>query len=164
MARESDPGILTIIQDAFPDEPLVPDQILGPSRAATYFAGNEHARLFEAELSGKTWQSVSVESLDRDHDILFFLPPIGFAALLPALMLAATMRFEQFSRLAELLSTLLTREPSKPEQLENRISTLNPRQRAAVTKSLERLETIFAASWHSNPAQLALDSFWRSAK
>src|SRR6266699_2216748 len=151
MARESDSDTLGILQDAFPPEPLVPNEILGPSRAATYFAGNEHAQLFENELSGKTWLSVNVESLDRDHDILFFLPPVGFADLLPALMLAATTRFEQFSRLAELLSTLLTRDPSKWEEFEQRISAMNPKQRDAVTKSLERLEKLFGASWHSNP-------------
>jgi hypothetical protein len=164
MTKESEPDILTILHEAFPREPLVPDQILGPSRAATYFGGNEHARMFESHLSGKTWLTVNVDSLDRDHDILFYLPPTGFAFLLPALMLAATTRFEQFGRLAELLSTLLTRDHDKLADFELRISALNPKQRAAVAILLERLESLFAASWHSNPAQAALDSFWRSTK
>jgi hypothetical protein len=166
MSRESDPDTdtLAILQDAFPPEPLVPNKILGPSRAATYFAGNAHAKLFESQLSGKTWLSVNVESLDRDHDILFFLPPGGFADLLPALMLAAITRFEQFSRLAELLSTLLTRDPSKQGEFEQRVSAMNPKQRDAVKKSLERLERLFGASWHPNPAQVALDSFWGAPK
>jgi hypothetical protein len=163
MADESNFDIPAILRNAFPPELLVPKLILGPNRTATYFSGNEHAKSFDNLLAGKTWLSVDVESLDAEHDILFFLPPVGFAHLLPALMLAATTHFQQFSRLAELLSTLLTRAPDNPQEFEQRISTLNLEQQDAVGKSLELLETRFADSWQSNPARVALNSFWRKA-
>ncbi len=154
----------SLLQDAFPATSLDPSQLFGAMGGATYFAGNKEAEEFDALITGKTWKTVDVDSLDRDHDVLFFLTPEGFVHLLPAFGLAATTRFEKFGRLAELLSTLLTRDTSNPGKFDQRISAMTAQQRVAVTNLLERLEVLFSKSWQSNPSQVALNSFWRNSK
>jgi hypothetical protein len=154
----------SLFQDAFPPILLDPIQLFGATRGATYFAGNEEAEAFEALITGKTWQTVDVDYLDRDHDILFFLTPEGFVQLLPAFALAAATRFEKFDRLAELLSTLLTRDTTNPGTFDERISAMTAQQRIAVTNLLERLEVLFSKSWQPNPSRVALDSFWRNSQ
>lgn len=154
----------SLLQDAFPPTLLDARQLLGGTRGATYFAGNKEAEAFEALITGKTWETVDVDSLDRDHDILFFLTPEGFVQLLPAFALAATTRFEKFDRLAELLSTLLTRDTSNPGAFDERVSAMTAQQRLAVTNLLECLEVLFPESWQPNPARVALDSSWRNSE
>jgi hypothetical protein len=154
----------SLFQDAFPPTSLDSIQLFGANRGATYFAGNNEAEAFEALINGKTWKTVDVDSLDRDHDLLFFLTPEGFVQLLPAFALAAATRFEKFDRLAELISTLLTRNASDPGKFDERVSAMTAQQRVAVTNLLEHLEVLFSKSWQLNPAQVALDSFWRNSQ
>jgi hypothetical protein len=153
--------IVSSLYEAFSPTPYNPEQLLSSNQTATYFTGDEEKAALANLLSGKTWQSVDVNALDRHHDILFFLPPEAFVQLLPAFLSATVTKFDRFDRLAELLSNLLTRDFNEPKRFEQRISRLSTQQRMAVTQSLERLEALFGESWEENPAALALQSFWR---
>lgn len=146
---------------AFPSAPLDPDDVLGSTGCATFFADNEQAEAFRALLRDKPWPALDPARLDADHDILFFLEGPGFAALLPAFLTAAISDFDRFSRLAELISTQLTPSLHEPVRFHRRISALSPVQWSAVEVALEVLAERFDQKWQSNPARSALSELRR---
>ncbi len=157
----SETEMIALLQRAFPLAPLDAETVVGGSHTSTYFSGNDEAKYVKQLVEGKNWLSLDVASLDRHSDILFFLQPGQFAALLPAFLHVAVTRFDQFVPLVELLLSLLTRDSKKPANFDRRISALSRMQQSAVAAVMRCLVTLCEA-WPNNPASTAYESYWRT--
>jgi hypothetical protein len=151
--------LTALLQEAFPPVPLDAEKAVGGNNTATFFTGNDQAASLKQLVEGNTWLSLDIDLLDPHHDILFFLQPRQFAALLPAFLRAAVTRFKEFEPLVDLLSFLLTRDPSKPAEFDHRISALSSSQRTAVSSSVQCL-VILCEAWPSNPTRAVYESYW----
>ena len=151
--------ITALLQEAFPLEPLDGEKTIGGNNTRTFFTGNDEAASIKQMIEGKTWLSLDIDLIDPHHEILFFLQPKQLAALLPAFLRASIIRFKEFEPLVDVLSSLLTRNPSMPTEFDHRISALSSRQRTAVSTSVRCL-VVLCDAWPSNPTGAVYESFW----